>query len=324
MVAGRGATLPPDSPRRSRSLWSDVQRRSSSPRSTCLHDSQRLRRPTSRSRPHGGTATATRCCPTSFAGRRARTATSRSQPSACAPREPARRSAAHGCIRASAFRPAASIAEPATTQRQASSFRRRDTKGWQGGLEVSWEVDIAGRLRAGAAAAAADTLAVENTARGVRLLVVSDVATNYFTLVGALRQLDTVRAISAAQDETLRLVTARQRAGLATPFDVERAQTEASKARAAIPPLETLAAVSRHRIAVLIGDQAFNAASIVPSRATSRLPTPRRDNPPRCCSAGPTCSLRKRSSTPPMRAASRRWPNGSRGSFSARCSAEKG
>ena len=147
-----------------------------------------------------------------------------------------------------------------------------DTKGWQGGVDVSWEIDIAGRLRAGAAAAAADTLAAEYTARGVRLLAVTDVATNYFTLVGALRQLDSVRAISAAQDETLRLVTARQRAGLATPFDVERAQTDASRARAAIPPLETLAAVSRHRIAVLIGDQAFNASSIAVSRNDIAVP----------------------------------------------------
>jgi NodT family efflux transporter outer membrane factor (OMF) lipoprotein len=154
-----------------------------------------------------------------------------------------------------------------------------ETKGWQAGLEVSWEVDIAGRLRSGATAAAADTRAAEHTASGVRLLVVSDVATNYFTLVGALRQLETVRAISAAQDETLRLVTARQRVGLATPFDVERAQTEASKARAAIPPLETLAAVSRHRIAVLIGDQAFNASSIVPSRVEITVPAARAGQP---------------------------------------------
>jgi multidrug efflux system outer membrane protein len=105
-------------------------------------------------------------------------------------------------------------------------------------------------------------MAAEHNVRGVRLLVMTDVATNYFTLVGALRQLETVRAISAAQDETLRLVTAKQRVGLATPFDVERAQTEASRARAAIPPLETLAAVSRHRIAVLVGDQASNAVNI--------------------------------------------------------------
>ncbi len=154
-----------------------------------------------------------------------------------------------------------------------------DTKGAQGSIDVGWEIDIAGRLRAGARAAAADTLAAEDTARGVRLLVVSDVASNYFTLVGALRQLDTVRAISAAQDETLRLVSARRRVGLATPFDVERAQTEASKARAAIPPLETLAAVSRHRIAVLIGDQAFNASNIVPSRSNAIVPAPHAGQP---------------------------------------------
>jgi NodT family efflux transporter outer membrane factor (OMF) lipoprotein len=138
-----------------------------------------------------------------------------------------------------------------------------DVKGAGGGVGVSWEVDLAGGLRAGAAAAAADTIAAEHGSRGVRLLVLTDVATNYFILVGALRQLETVRAIAAAHDETVRLVTARERAGLATPFDVERAQTDASRAHAAIPPLETLAAVARHRIAVLIGDQAFNAAAVV-------------------------------------------------------------
>ncbi|RZT97778.1 efflux transporter outer membrane subunit [Rivibacter subsaxonicus] len=137
-----------------------------------------------------------------------------------------------------------------------------DTKTASAGLDVSWEVDLSGRLRAGAAAAAADALAAEHGVRGVRLLVMTDVASNYFTLVGAQRQLDTLRAISAAHDETLRLVKARQRAGLATSFDVERAQTEAESARAQIPPLETIAAVSRHRIAVLIGDQAFNAGRI--------------------------------------------------------------
>ena len=154
-----------------------------------------------------------------------------------------------------------------------------NTRAAQVGLGVSWEVDLFGRLRAGAAAAAADTLAVKNTERGVRLLVMSDVASNYFTLVGALRQLETVRAIAAAQDETLRLVSARQRAGLATPFDVERAQTEASRAHAAIPPLETLAAVSRHRIAVLVGDQAFNAAAIATSSVEPTLPVVRAGQP---------------------------------------------
>ena len=74
-------------------------------------------------------------------------------------------------------------------------------------------------------------------------------------------------------------MTARQRAGLATPFDVERAQTDASRARAALPPLQTLAAVSRHRIAILIGDQAFNASMISVSRSDIAVPTPHAGQP---------------------------------------------
>jgi multidrug efflux system outer membrane protein len=139
-------------------------------------------------------------------------------------------------------------------------------------LGVSWEVDLAGRLRAGAAAAGADTIATENAARGVRLLVLTDVAAYYFTLAGAMRQLEAVREISAAQDETWRLVVARQRVGLASPFDVERAESQAESARAAVPPLETLVAVSRHRIAVLIGDQASNANRVMPWSGLAVVP----------------------------------------------------
>jgi multidrug efflux system outer membrane protein len=142
-----------------------------------------------------------------------------------------------------------------------------DTKTTSVGLDVSWELDLSGRLRAGAAAANADALAAEDSMRGVRLLVMSDVVSNYFTLIGAQRQVATLRAISAMQDETLRLVTARQQVGLASAFDVERAQTDALSARAQIPPLETLTEVSRHRIAVLIADQSFNTANIQSSNS---------------------------------------------------------
>lgn len=154
-----------------------------------------------------------------------------------------------------------------------------ETKSASAGLSVSWEIDLTGRLRAGAAAAAADAQASEDQARGVRLLVLADVASNYFTLVGAMRQLDTVRAIASAQEETLRLVTARQRVGLASAFDVERARTDASRARAAIPPLETLIAVSRHRLAVLIGSQASTAAALAPWTGIVNVPDVRPGQP---------------------------------------------
>lgn len=140
------------------------------------------------------------------------------------------------------------------------------------GLDVSWEIDITGRLRAGAKAAAANVTATQGEARGVRLLVLTDVASNYFTLVGAVRQLETLRAISKAQDETLRLVTARQSVGLASQFDVERARGDAERARASLPPLETLVAVSRHRIAGLMGDPPALGDKIEPWTGTVTAP----------------------------------------------------
>ena len=60
-----------------------------------------------------------------------------------------------------------------------------DVKAAGAGADVSWEIDLSGRLRAGAAAAAADTRAAEHGMRGVRLLVLTDVASNYFVLVGS-------------------------------------------------------------------------------------------------------------------------------------------
>jgi multidrug efflux system outer membrane protein len=165
-----------------------------------------------------------------------------------------------------------------------------DTRSSSAGLDVAWEVDLSGRLRAGAAAAAADALAAEHGVRGVRLLVMTDVATNYFTLVGALRQLDTLRAISAAHDETLRLVQGRQRAGLATPFDVERAQTDAESARAQIPAAgDDRGGLSpSHRGADRRPGLSWREhRAVARRRCRPRRPSP--DSLPRCCSAGLTC-----------------------------------
>ena len=246
----------------------------------------------------------------------------RSRRSACARRGPARRSAVRALLPSIGVSAQGAITGRVQRRRQAGRPDVESQAG--GGLDVSWEVDLTGRLRAGAAAAAADTMAAENGERGVRLLVMTDVATNYFTLVGALRQLETVRAISAAQDETLRLVTARQRVGLATAFDVERAQTEASQAHGG----DTAARDARRRLAPPhrgadrrsglqcraivpwngVVDCSAGAARTAGRAARAQAGSARRAGAARCRQ---------------LRAASRPQRNGSRGSFSAQCSAAR-
>jgi multidrug efflux system outer membrane protein len=192
-----------------------------------------------------------------------------------------------------------------------------DIKAAGGSVNVAWEVDLSGRLRSGAAAAAADTLAAAHSERGVRLLVMSDVASNY--LHPGRRA---APARDGARDRGRAGRNAAPRFGAATCRSRDavrcraRARTDASQARAAVPPLETLAAVSRHRIAVLIGDQAFGAARIVPvDRPRDRSARRSRANPPNCSSADPTCSPRRRSSTPPPRAGNRLRRSGFRDLF---------
>ena len=59
----------------------------------------------------------------------------------------------------------------------------------------------------------------------------------------------------------------------------DRLTVSPARARAAIPPLETLAAVSRHRIAVLVGDQASNASAITPHSGAAVVPETRAGQP---------------------------------------------
>ena len=54
------------------------------------------------------------------------------------------------------------------------------------GFQLSWEIDLFGRLRRGQEAAIALALASEQGRRGVLVTLVGDVATNYFLL----RELD--------------------------------------------------------------------------------------------------------------------------------------
>jgi hypothetical protein len=111
-------------------------------------DSQPQRHRSKRRIPPGGTATVTRSSRISSAGPRARTGTSRSRWSACARREPARRSAARGCIRALGFKVPVSITEPGMTRPPSRSYRRRPTRRVGRAASTFREIDIAGRLRA--------------------------------------------------------------------------------------------------------------------------------------------------------------------------------
>ncbi len=124
----------------------------------------------------------------------------------------------------------------------------------RGAVEVAWELDLAGGLRAAHRASQADRVAAQADVAAARLLVASEVARQYFILRGAQERVRIVEQLAAAQRDTDRLVRSREREGFASRFDISRASAEAEALGAQLPPLHTLVGVTQSRIAVVLGE----------------------------------------------------------------------
>lgn len=128
-----------------------------------------------------------------------------------------------------------------------------DTRALRAGLDVAWEIDLAGGARAARDAAQADSAAAAAGVEGARLLAASEVARQYFILRAAQERLRIMRALATAQHETADRVGSRLREGQASAFDLDRARAEADALDAQVPPLRMLVGISQTRLAVLLG-----------------------------------------------------------------------
>lgn len=158
-----------------------------------------------------------------------------------------------------------------------------DTRALRAGVDVAWEIDLAGGVRAARDAAQADAAAAAAGVEGARLLVASEVARQYFVLRGAEERLRIVQALAAAQRETASRVDSRLREGLASAFDMDRAHAEADALDAQVPALRMLAGVSQTRLAVLLGrtpPPSAAAPASRPPRDPGRRARPAHRRPP--------------------------------------------
>lgn len=139
------------------------------------------------------------------------------------------------------------------------------------GAELSYEVDLFGRLSEATRAAALDADAREALLQSTRLLVHAEVAQAYL----ALRALDVERAIVrgtlVAYRETLALTERRFRAGDVAELDVSRARTEVAATESEAVALDRRRAQLEHALAVLVGDVATNF-SLAEAEWTAALP----------------------------------------------------
>ncbi len=128
-----------------------------------------------------------------------------------------------------------------------------DTRALRAGIDVAWEIDLAGGVRAARDAAQADAHAAAAGVNGARLLVASEVARQYFVLRSAEERLRIVLALADAQRQTAARVQSRLREGQASAFDLDRARAEADALDAQLPPLRMLVGTTQTKLAVLLG-----------------------------------------------------------------------
>jgi multidrug efflux system outer membrane protein len=119
--------------------------------------------------------------------------------------------------------------------------------------DAAFQLDLFGRLRRATEAARAQLLATQDARDTVVLTLVSDVASDYFTLLQLYLELQITRDTVKTQQDSVKLTRLRLDHGVATKLDVLQAQQVLDTANAQVPDLERQIAQEEDAISILLG-----------------------------------------------------------------------
>ncbi|HEY8228778.1 MAG TPA: efflux transporter outer membrane subunit [Pyrinomonadaceae bacterium] len=119
---------------------------------------------------------------------------------------------------------------------------------------LNFELDIWGRLRQQTKAARAELRASEADRKAVMTIVVSDVATGYFSLLELDNELDIAKRTLAAREESLLLIKLQQQGGVSTMLEVREAEQLVLQASETIPNTQRLIEQTENQISFLLGN----------------------------------------------------------------------
>ncbi|RYY27410.1 MAG: TolC family protein [Sphingomonadales bacterium] len=148
---------------------------------------------------------------------------------------------------------------------------------WQvdAGLDVSYEVDLFGRVSRGVEAARGDLAATVADADAVRVAIAAETARAYFDAASAAERLAVAERIVALLDKSISLTGRRQEVGLATRLDTARIGALRNQRQAEVPALQAERQAALFRLATLTG----RTPSELPIEAASRTSSLRLSQP---------------------------------------------
>jgi len=120
--------------------------------------------------------------------------------------------------------------------------------------DAAFQLDLFGRLRRETEASRAQLLATQDARQTVILTLVSDVASDYFTLLQLDLELQITRDTVTTQKDSVKLTSFRLDHGVATKLDVLQAQQVLDTANATIPDIERQIGQEEDAISILLGN----------------------------------------------------------------------
>lgn len=125
-----------------------------------------------------------------------------------------------------------------------------------GVVQISFEVDFWQRLASLSEAARADLLATQLARDNVRVSLIGDVATAYFTLRALDQQLRIGAATVATRQRFFELTRSKFQHGAASGLDMNRAEASLAQARASLPDLRRQMEQTENQLQILLGRNA--------------------------------------------------------------------
>ena len=136
---------------------------------------------------------------------------------------------------------------------QVPSFGGVTANTFRAPLDLSYEIDLWGRVRRGFESARADAQASLAAFHNVLLALQADVAQNYFALRALDAEIATVTGTVDLRKEQVRLVRSRFEGGIGNELDVARAETELAVTEAEAASLAQRRSELENAIAILVG-----------------------------------------------------------------------
>ena len=125
---------------------------------------------------------------------------------------------------------------------------------YQVGFDVSWELDLWGRISSSIEQADADIARQGALLDLARVSLASDVARTFFDVRTIQRQIRVTRELIAALQERLSIIEAQAEGGAVDWLSVQRQRADLSALSAQLPPLLAREASSGNEMSLLLGD----------------------------------------------------------------------